>query len=60
MTILILITSTTEIKIRKPGTILTFFPWNEQGFRGKRGTGQVGTISFSIPLSSLNYWIGTT
>jgi glyoxalase family protein len=39
-----------------PGTILTFFPWNEEGFRGKRGTGQVGTISFSIPLTSLNYW----
>ena len=40
-----------------PGTILTFFPWNEQGFRGKRGTGQVGTISFSILYSSLDFWI---
>lgn len=40
-----------------PGTILTFFPWNETGFRGTRGTGQVGTISFSIPLSSLEFWI---
>jgi glyoxalase family protein len=39
-----------------PGSILTFFPWNEHGFRGKRGTGQVGTISFSIPVSSLNFW----
>ncbi|MDO8551047.1 MAG: ring-cleaving dioxygenase [Ignavibacteria bacterium] len=40
-----------------PGTILTFFPWSEQGFRGKRGTGQIATISFSAPSSSLNYWI---
>ncbi len=40
-----------------PGTILTFFPWTEQGFRGKRGTGQIAAISFSVPYSSLNYWI---
>jgi glyoxalase family protein len=40
-----------------PGTILTFFPWNDQGFKGKRGTRQIATISFSIPLSSLDYWI---
>jgi len=40
-----------------PGTILTFFPWGEHGFRGKRGTGQVGTISFSAPSPSLDYWM---
>ncbi len=40
-----------------PGTILTFFPWTENGFRGKRGIGQIGTISFSIINSSLNFWI---
>lgn len=39
-----------------PGTILTFFPWGENSFKGKRGTGQIATISFSIPLSSLEYW----
>jgi glyoxalase family protein len=40
-----------------PGTILTFFPWTENGFRGKKGTGQVAAISFSVPSASLNYWI---
>jgi glyoxalase family protein len=39
-----------------PGTILTFFPWNEEGFKGKRGTGQIAAISFSIPVSSLEFW----
>lgn len=39
-----------------PGSILTFFPWNEHGLRGKRGTGQVGTISFSVPRTSIDYW----
>ena len=41
-----------------PGTILTFFPWTEHGFKGKRGTGQISAISFSIPLSSLDFWMG--
>ena len=39
-----------------PGTILTFFPWNEEGFKGKRGTGQIAAISFSIPASSFEFW----
>jgi len=43
--------------IGKPGSVLTFFPWNEQGFKGKRGTGQIGTISYSVPLSSLDFWM---
>ena len=40
-----------------PGTILTFFPWTEKGFKGKRGTGQIAAISFSIPISSLDFWM---
>jgi glyoxalase family protein len=40
-----------------PGTILTFFPWTEQGFRGKRGSGQIAAIAFSVHSSSLSYWI---
>lgn len=40
-----------------PGTILTFFPWTERGFKGKRGTGQIAAISFSIPISSLDFWM---
>ncbi len=38
-----------------PGTILTFFPW-PRAPRGRQGTGQVTTISFSIPTGSLDYW----
>lgn len=39
-----------------PGTILTFFPWGAKSFRGRIGTGQVSTTSFSIPGPSLGYW----
>ena len=39
----------------RPGTILTFFPW-ARAPRGRQGTGQVTTISFSIPQGALTYW----
>ena len=39
----------------RPGTILTFFPW-ARAPRGRQGTGQVTTISFSIPEGALAYW----
>lgn len=40
----------------EPGTILTFFPW--QGIRrGRGGTGQVSTTSFSIPEGSIRFWL---
>lgn len=39
-----------------PGTILTFFPWGANSFRGRIGTGQVSTTSFSIPGASISYW----
>jgi glyoxalase family protein len=39
----------------QPGTILTFFPW-PGGHQGRRGNGQVATISFSIPEGTLDYW----
>ena len=38
-----------------PGTILTFFSWPDAP-KGRRGAGQIGTISFSIPRQSLDYW----
>lgn len=38
-----------------PGTILTFFPY--EGLAGGRhGKGMLNTTTFSVPLSSLNYW----
>lgn len=39
-----------------PGSILTFFPY--QGLtRGRHGKGMLNTTSFSLPLSSLDYWM---
>lgn len=40
----------------RPGTILTFFPWPGAP-QGRRGTGQVTTVSFAIPEGALSYWI---
>jgi len=40
----------------RPGTILTFFPWQYMP-KGSRGTGQVVTISFLIPENAIEYWI---
>jgi glyoxalase family protein len=43
-------------EVGTPGTIITFFPWPDAP-RGRRGTGQVVDISFSIPATALDYWI---
>jgi glyoxalase family protein len=40
-----------------PGTIWTTFPYKGWGVRvGKKGAGQVGTTSFSVPAASLAFW----
>jgi glyoxalase family protein len=41
--------------IGSPGTIITFFPW-PGARRGARGSGQVTTVSFAIPLNSMAFW----
>jgi glyoxalase family protein len=38
-----------------PGTIMTFFPW-EDAPKGRIGSGQVVTTAYSIPATSLGYW----
>jgi glyoxalase family protein len=38
-----------------PGTILTFFPW-EQAAAGRGGVGQTQQTSFRVPARSLGYW----
>jgi glyoxalase family protein len=40
----------------EPGTILTFFPW-EQLKDGSPDQGQVVAVSFSIPTGSKKYWL---
>lgn len=39
----------------RPGTLLTFFPWNDVP-PGRRGNGQATTTSFSVPASSIGWW----
>lgn len=39
-----------------PGMVLTFFPWSSEGFKGRRGTGQATTFSYSAPLNAKEYW----
>ena len=39
-----------------PGTILTFFPWQEIQ-QGRRGTGQATETAFSVPSGSFDFWI---
>jgi glyoxalase family protein len=43
-------------EVGHPGTILTFFPW-PGGDKGRVGTGQLTTVSFSVPDGSTDYWI---
>jgi len=42
--------------IGHPGTILTFFPWPGAP-KGRKGTGQLTTTSFSMPRGSVGYWV---
>ena len=39
----------------QPGSILTFFPYGDI-MKGRHGKGMVNTTTFSVPLSSLEYW----
>jgi predicted esterase/catechol 2,3-dioxygenase-like lactoylglutathione lyase family enzyme len=40
----------------RPGTILTFFPWEGMG-QGKPGAGMVTATAFAIPADSRSYWL---
>jgi glyoxalase family protein len=40
-----------------PGTILTFFPWEGIG-PGKNGVGMATEIGYSVPIGSLDNWVG--
>ena len=39
----------------RPGTILTFFPW-EHAAPGRAGVGLTQATSFRVPASSIGYW----
>lgn len=39
------------------GTILTFFPWGSEIQQGRKGSGMVTEIGYSIPEGSIDFWI---
>lgn len=41
----------------RPGSLLTFFPYNGL-IAGRHGKGMLNTTAFSVPMSSLDYWLG--
>ncbi len=43
-------------EVGRPGTILTFFPWPDAP-RGRLGSEQLTTTSFSIPDGSIAFWV---
>jgi glyoxalase family protein len=44
-------------EVGSPGTAMTFFGWPDWPKR-KAGSGQVTTVSFSVPQESLDFWNG--
>lgn len=42
-------------EVGSPGTIITFFPF-EEGRKGKVGSGQVGITTYVIPPGSMSFW----
>src|SRR4249920_664863 len=37
-------------------TLVTAFPMRQSGRMGRRGSGQIKTLSLSVPVSSLPFW----
>lgn len=42
-------------EIGEPGTILTFFPFNDIQ-KGRHGKGMLNVTTFSVPITSLSFW----
>lgn len=40
-----------------PGTVMTTFPTRRTGLKGRRGSNQFTTVSYSIPKGSLGWWV---
>ncbi len=43
-------------RVGSPGTILTFFPWDNVK-QGRKGTGMATEIGYAVPNQSLDFWI---
>jgi glyoxalase family protein len=40
------------------GSVQTTFPFRQAGLKGKKGSGQISTICYSVPEGSLKFWQG--
>ena len=38
------------------GTLVTSFPFRQRGVKGRRGSGQIKVINYSVPKDSLDFW----
>lgn len=41
----------------EPGSVMTTFPFKQAGVYGRKGTGQIKTAGYSVPESSLDFWL---
>lgn len=39
------------------GTVMTTFPYRQDGRKGRRGSGQVATTAYSVSENSLDFWV---
>jgi glyoxalase family protein len=42
----------------EPGTLITCFPMRQSGRKARPGSGQIGAVALSVPVSSLDFWAG--
>jgi glyoxalase family protein len=40
-----------------PGTVSTTFPYKQIGWKGRKGTGQVKRMVYSVPSSAIGFWV---
>ena len=43
-------------EVGTPGTVSTTFPYKQIGWKGRKGTGQVKRMVYSVPSDSLDFW----
>jgi len=39
------------------GSVMTTFPFKQAGLKGRRGTGQIASANYSVPVGSLSFWV---
>jgi glyoxalase family protein len=40
------------------GSVMTCFPFRQAGLTGRKGSGQIQTVCYSVPPGALKFWIG--